>query len=171
MQIRTTNEINENLISVKIKTEATGTTTIDSATEINLLHNFPKEIEYSKIKFEGNMKIVDGVPVITTDEPEHTITAQDGTVTTVGAANVATVKIDDLINKKYIIDENLDIEFVIDVTKLRDDEVGTVFDTKEMLGEAKAVLFANKVIDAIKSRLAEIRALSNTFEGEEEQII
>lgn len=36
-----------------------------------------------------------------------------------------------------------------------------------MLGQAKAILFATRIKEAIAEKLAEIRALSNTFEGEE----
>lgn len=161
MQITTTNEINENLITVKIISTATGTTTIDAETEKNLLHNFPKEIEFSKIDFKGNMKLVNDVPIVTTDAVDPAANPQ----------TVAEVEITDLINKKYVIDEGLDIELTIDVTKIPDAEVNAVFTTKEILGEAKAVLFATKVIDAITTKLAEIRSLQNTFEGETEVIL
>lgn len=54
-----------------------------------------------------------------------------------------------------------------DVTKFPETELNEVFSKREMLGQAKTILFATRIKEAIAEKLAEIRALSNTFEGEE----
>ena len=71
------------------------------------------------------------------------------------------------INEQFIVDEDLHITFSRDVTKFPESELNEVFQKREMLGQAKAILFATRIKEAIAEKLAEIRALSNTFEGEE----
>ena len=43
--------------------------------------------------------------------------------------------------------------------------LNTVLDKKELYAQAQCVLFATKVKEAVTEKLAEIRALNNTFEG------
>ena len=52
-----------------------------------------------------------------------------------------------------------------DVTKYPDTVLNTVLDKKELYAQAQCVLFATKVKEAVTEKLAEIRALNNTFEG------
>lgn len=151
--------INENIITAKIAVAELGDATRDSVTELNQLHNFVRTIEYSKVDFSGNLKMVNKLPVVTEDP--------------VDGATVEAVAIVDLINKKYVIDENLAIEFSMDITKIPEAEYSSnvVFNSPELLGQARATLFIEKIKATIAEKLAEIRALANDIEKEVDVVL
>ena len=151
--------INENIITAKIAVSELGDSTRDASTELNQLHNFVRTIEYSKVDFKGNLKIVNNLPVVT----------EDGT----DGSTVEEISIVDLINKKYVIDENLSIEFTIDITKIPEAEYSSnvVFNSPELLGQARATLFVEKIKSTIAEKLAEIRALANDIEKETDVVL
>ena len=151
--------INENIITAKIAVSELGDSTRDASTELNQLHNFVRTIEYSKVDFKGNLKIVNNLPVVTEDE--------------VDGSTVEEISIVDLINKKYVIDENLSIEFTIDITKIPEAEYSSnvVFNSPELLGQARATLFVEKIKSTIAEKLAEIRALANDIEKETDVVL
>lgn len=153
MKINQKNTIENDVVGVDITVDVLGTADLTENQELELLHNYNKLIEFNKISFKGNMKIENNIPVLTDD-------AVDGT-------SVVEVTISDVINQQIIVDENLHVTFSRDVTKFPDSELNDVFDKKEILGQAKCVLFATRIKEAIAEKLGEIRALSNTFECEE----
>lgn len=152
-------EINENIITVNIAVTELGDSTRDSATELNQLHNFVREIEYSKIDFTSNMKIVNNQPVVTAESPD--------------GSDIEEIKIVDIINKKFVIDENLSITQTFDITRMAKSayEDNAVFNSPELLGQAYAVLFIEKVLNAISEKLSEIRALANDIEQETDVVL
>ena len=103
MKINQKNTIENDIIGIDISVEVLGTADLTSEQELELLHNYNKMIEFNKIKFVGNMKMENNVPVVT-DDPI------DGT-------NVVEVTIPDVINEQFIVDEDLHITFSRDVTK------------------------------------------------------
>ena len=153
MKINQKNTIENDIVGIDISVEVLGTADLTSEQELELLHNYNKIIEFNKIQFKGNMRMENNIPVVT-DDPV------DGT-------NVVEVVIPDVINEQFIVDEDLHITFSRDVTKFPETELNEIFSKREMLGQAKAILFATRIKEAIAEKLAEIRALSNTFEGEE----
>lgn len=153
MKINQKNTIENDNVGVDITVDVLGTADLTAEQELELLHNYNKMIEFNKISFKGNMKISNNLPIVTED-------SIDGT-------NVVEVVINDIINEQIIVDENLHITFNRDVTKFPESELNDVFSKREMLGQAKVVLFATRIKEAIAEKLAEIRDLSNTFEGEE----
>lgn len=153
MKINQKNTIENDNVGVDITVDVLGTADLTAEQELELLHNYNKMIEFNKISFKGNMKVVNNLPVVT-DGPV------DGT-------SVVEVVINDIINEQIIVDENLHITFSRDVTKFPESELNDVFSKREMLGQAKVILFATRIKEAITEKLAEIRDLSNTFEGEE----
>lgn len=157
MKLNIKRPIEENVIKIDISVAELGDSTRDAATELNQLHNFTRSIEYSAITFKANMKMVDGIPVVTSDEVDDT--------------TIESVEIKDLVNKKYVIDENLHITLEIDITKIPTASIGTVFNSSEKIGEAMAVLFIEKVKAEILSKLTEIRALASDFEDEESVVL
>lgn len=158
MKLNIAKKIDENIITVDITVEELGTTDTDSDSERELLHDFVRTVEYSKIQFKANMQEdVNGDPVVTDNElAENT---------------VVSIELKDLINKSHVIDENLHITFSVDVTKLPEVEAVKPFDTVEKLGKAKAVLFVTKIQEEIGKKLAEIRALNTKFESTTEVIL
>ena len=158
MKLNINKTIDENIITVDITVLELGTSDTDSITEKNMLHDFVRSIEYAKIQFKSNMKLdSNGDPVTTDEEVDDT--------------TVVSIELKDLINKSFIVDENLHVTFSIDVTKIPETEVSAVFDTVEKVGKAKVQLFAAKIQEEVGKKLAEIRALSTKFEGETEVIL
>ena len=152
-------KIEENKVTATISVSELGDSTRDAQTELNQLHNFNREIEFSKIDFTANMKIVNNMPVVTTDE--------------VDSSTIEEISIKDLINKKYPIDENLAIEQTFDTSRIAYAEYSSnaVFNSPELLGQAYAVLFIEKVKSTISEKLAEIRALANDIEKETDVVL
>ena len=152
-------KIEENKITATITVAELGDSTRDAQTELNQLHNWRREIEFSKIDFTSNMKIVNNMPVVTTDPTD--------------GSTIEEITIKDLINKKYPIDENLAIEQTFDTSRIADAEYSSnaVFNSPELLGQAYAVLFIEKIKSTISEKLAEIRALANDIEKETDVVL
>lgn len=152
-------KIEENKVTATISVSELGDSTRDAQTELNQLHNFSREIEFSKIDFTANMKIINNMPVVTTDEAD--------------GSTIEEITIKDLINKKYPIDENLAIEQTFDTSRIADAEYSSkaVFNSPELLGQAYAVLFIEKIKSTISEKLSEIRALANDIEKETDVVL
>ena len=159
MKITRNIQIDEDKITATITVAELGDSTRDAQTELNQLHNWCREIEFSKIDFTSNMKILNNTPVVTTDP--------------VDSSTIEEITIKDLINKKYPIDENLAIEQTFDTSRIADAEYSSkaVFNSPELLGQAYAVLFIEKVKSTISEKLAEIRALANDIEKETDVVL
>ena len=151
--------IDENIITARIAVSELGDSTRDAATELNQLHNFVRTIEYKSIDFSGNLKLVNNMPVVTDDEANGT--------------DVETISIPDIINKKFVLDESLAIEFSMDIEKIPESDYSSnmVFNSPELLGQGRAVLFIEKIKSTIAEKLAEIRALANDIEKEVDVVI
>lgn len=158
MKLNVVKTIEENIIKVDITVDELGTNSIDASEEKEQLHDFPKKIAYKDIEFKANMKLDDnGDPIVTVESPD--------------ASTIAEVELE-LINKEFVVDENLNISLSIDVNKIPKSDLGAPFDSVEKLGKARAQLFIVKVQAEIAKKLAEIRALySESFEGETEVIL
>ena len=52
---------------------------------------------------------------------------------------------------------------------IKDEELGSVLDTKEKVAEAKTLCFKLTIRDAIKKALEEVRSKSNNYETVEEE--
>lgn len=158
MKLNISKKIEENIITVDITVLELGTVESESVQEYELLHDFIRRIEYSQISFKANLKEdANDDPIITDEEAD--------------GSTIATVELMDLINKSYVIDEDMHISFMIDVTKIPQSELVEPFNTVEKLGKAKAVLFATKIQEEIEKKLSEIRALNTKFEGDTEIVL
>lgn len=159
MKLKVSKTINENIITVNIGVVELGTANSVADEEENMLLDFPRSVRYSDINFKGNMKIdtVSGDPVVIDSEVED--------------KKVVSIEIKDVINKEYPINKDMEITFAIDVSKIPDAELDSVFTTVEMLGKARAELFATKIQEEIGKKLAEIRALNTKFEGDIEVVL
>lgn len=149
MNIKQKNIILENVVGTKISVELLGTSELTAEQELEQLHNFTRNLEYTKIKFSAPMKMIDNIPVIA---------SEDDSDTQLVSLN--------LINKKIPLDETFSVDISIDVSKIPTSELGDVFTTVESLAQAKIVLFAAKIKEEINRLLTEIRAMSNDFETE-----
>lgn len=145
-------EINENIITANIKATELGNSTIDADTELNQLHNFVKVIEFSKVDFTSNIKLVNGTPTVTSDP--------------IAASSIEEISVNNIINKKIVLDENFEAEIVIDIDKIpvAEYEDNSVINNPELMGQTYAVIFIEKIKAAVSEKLAEIRALANDIE-------
>jgi len=159
MKLNVKKSIENNIVTVDISVSQLGTTSTIQDEERNLLADFPRSVRYSNVNFVGNMKIdaTTGDPIVTTD-------AVDGT-------NVVEVSLKDIIDKEFPIQEDMEILFSIDVTKIPMSELNDVMDTVEKLGKAKAELFATRIQEEIGRKLTELRSLNTKFEGETEVVL
>ena len=68
--------------------------------------------------------------------------------------------------KKIVLDENFEAEIVIDIDKIpvAEYEGNSVIKSPELMGQAYAVIFIEKIKSAVSEKLAEIRALANDIE-------
>ena len=158
MKLNISKTIDENIIGVDISVAELGTSDTDASTEKDMLHNFVRTIEYSKISFKSNMKADSNGDPVTTDSE-------------VDGSTIISVELKDIINQSFVVDENLHITFSVDVTKIPESEVKAPFDSVEKLGKARVELFATEIQEEIGTKLAEIRALNTKFEGETEVVL
>ena len=120
MKLNIAKKIEENIITVDITVAELGTVETQESVELEMLHDFVRSVEYSKIQFKANMcEDNNGDPVVTEDE--------------LSEDSVVSVELKDLINKSHVIDENMHISFTIDVTKIPETELVKPFDTVENL--------------------------------------
>ena len=152
MKLTQSINIKENIITSSVRVAELGNTTIDADLEMEQLHNFVRTIEYSSIDFSANIKISNAKPVVTSDSPD--------------GATIESISIKDLINKKIVLDENFVAELTIDIDKFPTSEYEskTVVNSKELLGQAYAVIFIEKIKTAVAEKLSEIRALASDIE-------
>ena len=79
--------------------------------------------------------------------------------------DVAAIDTNNINNKEFIINENLEISLEIDATKVADSLLDkTVLTTKQLYAQAQIILFETKVKNRIKELLEVARSNVNDFE-------
>ncbi|RKI83725.1 hypothetical protein D7V90_07470 [bacterium 1xD42-87] len=115
--------------------------------EIDMLADTPQILRYSDIEFKGSFIVSNGNPILSEDE------------------NAVVVTIDNINNKEFVIDENLEISLEIDATKVADGLLdSTMLTTKQLYAQAQIILFETKVKNRIKELLEIARSNVNDFE-------
>lgn len=153
MKFNVAKEIKDNIVTATITVTSLGSNTLTAEQEGNLIADFPRNIEFSKINFEAPMKIgSEGLPIIASEDDVDT----------------QTVAIDDLINQIIPIDKDLEITLSVKVSSIGNDELGDVFTSPESVAKAKISLFYLKIKEEIERLINEMRSLNDDFEKEEE---
>lgn len=129
--------------------------TDEEAMEIETLHDYIRKVRFADIDFTANVSMSDGKPVVTEDETSDTVVGVSLTVAP----------------KEYILDENLNIQFSIDASRIADAEVNDVFKTKALVSQAKIAVFQSKIKEEVLRLLDEARNEDNSFEQEAEVIM
>lgn len=129
--------------------------TDEESMEIETLHDYVRKVKFQDIDFTANITMSDGKPVVTKDEPSDTVVEVSLTVTP----------------KEYVLDENLDIQFSIDASRIADTEVNDILKTKALVSQAKIAVFQNKIKEEVLRLLDEARNEDNSFEQETEVIM
>ena len=159
MKLNINKKIENNIITVDISVAELGTSTSTQIEEEQILSDFPRSVRFSDIDFKANMKIDSATsdPVVTADPVDNT--------------TIEEVKLDNIINKEYPINKDMNIVMTFDVAKIPTSALNTVFDTVEKLGKAYAELFSVKIQEEIGKKLLELRSLNTKFEGETEVVL
>lgn len=147
--------IQDNVIMYSLKADYNDPLTSDEEQEIETLHDYIRKVKFSEIDFIGNVDMSTGMPIVAE-------TATDDTET----VTLAVVS-----PKEYVIDEKLDIEFSLDVSRIHDTELTEKLNTKVLLGQAKIAVFGAKLEAKIAKILEQMRAEDNDFEGVNETVL
>lgn len=145
----------QNIVKYSLTAAYNEELTDEESMEIETLHDYVRKIKFSNIDFTANVSMNDGKPVITADNTSDTVVEVSLTVAP----------------KEYILDENLDIQFSIDSSRIADTEVNDVLKTKALVSQAKIAVFQNKIKEEVLKLLNEARSEDNSFEQESEVIM
>lgn len=157
MQLGIKKTIFEDNVGVEISVDTLGSATLTPDEEREQLDNFKKYIKYSDLTFKKNVKVVDGLPVVTDESPDP--------------GNIIEVEVKNLISQEIVLDESLFVSFSIDAKKIPETELEEPLATKELMAQAIVTVFTQVIQDAIKAKLTEIRAINTDFEIEESVVL
>lgn len=149
MQLTTNIDIEDGIVTAGIKC----TDMSDETKEA--LHDYTKTLRYGNIDFSAKVKVTDGMPgIVSADDT-------DGEKVTIG-----------LIDKSFVIDENLDLTLTLDSNKISENELTTSISSVEILSKAKALIWVQKVKEEIKRLVEEAREQNAAnIEGTTEEIV
>ncbi len=146
MKILPQRSIENDVYTTLLKPLTFGTATVTAEDELAMLADTPQTLRYADIEFKEKFKIVDGLPVVSTEDDAVEVSL-------------------DLTNKEFLLDENFEVSLSVDANKVAPAEIdGTVFTDKYLVAQAKIITYETKVLERIKTLLDEARAHVNTFE-------
>lgn len=149
MQLTTDIDIDGGVVIASIKC-----TDISDETK-EALHDYTKLLRYGDIDFSAKIKVTNSLPEIVDDDDP------DGEEVKIG-----------LIDKSFVVDENLNLELKLDSNKMSDKELTSSISNVEILSKAKAIIWIDKVKSEIQ-KLVDAAREQNTanIEGIVEEII
>lgn len=145
-----------NIVKYYLKASYNDVMTDEEYLEVETLHDYIRKIKFDDIDFTANIEVVDGKPVVTKELASDT---------------VVEVSLGKVAPKEYILDENLNIEFSVDASRIADSELNTVLNSKSLISQAKIAVFQYRVKEAVLNKLDEARKEDNSFERESEVIM
>ena len=149
MQLTTDIDIDGGVVIASIKC-----TDISDETK-EALHDYTKLLRYGDIDFSAKIKVTNSMPEIVDDDDP------DGEEVRIG-----------LIDKSFVVDENLNLELKLDSNKMSNKELTSSISNVEILSKAKAIIWVDKVKSEIQ-RLVDAAREQNAanIEGTVEEII
>lgn len=149
MQLTTDIDIDGGVVIASIKC-----TDISDETK-EALHDYTKLLRYGDIDFYAKIKVTNGMPAIVDDDDP------DGEEVKIG-----------LIDKSFVVDENLSLELKLDSNKMSDKELTSSISNVEILSKAKAIIWIDKVKSEIQKLVDAAREQNAAnIEGTVEEII
>lgn len=149
MQLTTNIDIENGVVIANIKC-----TDISDETK-EALHDYTKILRYGDIDFSAKVKVTNSMPEIVSDDDP------DGETVKIG-----------LIDKSFVVDENLNLELKLDSTKMSDKELTSSISNVEILSKAKALIWVDKVKSEIQKLVNAAREQNAAnIEGEVEEIV
>ena len=127
MQLTTNIDIEDGIVTASIVC-----TDISDETK-EALHDYTKLLRYGDIDFFAKIKVTNSMPEIVDDDDP------DGEEVRIG-----------LIDKSFVVDENLDIELKLDSNKMSNKELTSSITNVEILSKAKALIWIDKVKSEIQ---------------------
>lgn len=152
MNLLTTSDIENNVFNTTISVKECGTANLTPEEEVALLKDFPSKIIFKNLVFSGKFSVIDGAPKLTNGESDEEVSLS-------------------LTNQEILLNESFTATYRIDLKKVADAEIGTILNTKELVCQAKCMLFETTIKAEIKKILADIRVKATAFTGETEEII
>lgn len=160
--------IENNIITYNLKAAYNDPLTSEEEQEVETLHDYIRKVKYTDIDFTANVDMSTGMPIAVADsitaanESDMGDTADNGLVkVSVGAVTP----------REYVVDDELDIEFSIDVSRIFDSEVNDILTSKILVGQAKIAVFAFRIKEKISDILKQMRDEDNDFEGVNETVL
>ncbi len=150
-------DVENNVITYRLKAAYNDPLTSDEEQEIETLHDYIRKIKFSDIDFTADVDMSTGMP----------IAVGSGSTT----SGLVKVSVGAVAPREYVIDDKLDIEFSIDVSRILDSEVITEIPSKILVGQAKIAVFAFRVKEKISEILNQMRDEDNDFEGAGETVL
>ena len=147
--------IEKNIIKYTLTSEYNEQLTTEEEKEIETLNDYIRKLKISDIDFSGDVDVSTGMPIVAK--------SSSGTTEKVTVNNV--------LPKVYVVDDRLNIEFSIDVSRIYDSEITEKLTAKVLVGQAKVAVFADKIEKKIKEILDQMRKEDNAFEGVDEIVL
>lgn len=148
-------DIHNNIITCTIKAEYNNPLTSEEEQEIETLHDYVRKLKFTDIDFSADIDMSTGMPIVAASATPDTVKVTLPAVT----------------NKEYVIDENLEIKFSLDVTRIAESELNDKITTAILMGQARAAIFVKRIEEKISEILTQMRDEDNDFEGVSETII
>lgn len=149
MQLTTNIDIDGGVVIASIKC-----TDISDETK-EALHDYTKLLRYGDIDFSAKIKVTNSMPEIVSDDDP------DGEEVKIG-----------LIDKSFVVDENLSLELKLDSNKMSSKELTSSISNIEILSKAKAIIWLDKIKEEIQRLVDEAREQNAAnIEGTVEEII
>ena len=119
------------------------------------LHDYTKILRYGNLDFSAKIKVTNSMPEIVGDDDP------DGEEVKIG-----------LVDKSFVIDENLDLELKLDSAKMSEKELTSSISNVEILSKAKALIWIERVKAEIQRLLTEAREQNAAnIKGATEEIV
>lgn len=149
MQLTTNIYIEEGIVSASVRC-----TDISDETK-EALHDYTKILRYGDIDFSAKIKVTNNMPeIVDNDDP-------DGEEVRIG-----------LIDKSFVVDENLNLELKLDSNKMSDKELTSSITNVEILSKAKAIIWIDKVKSEIQKLVDAARKQNKAnIEGTVDEVI
>lgn len=143
----------DNKYSIEVFVSQKGTTSLTEEEEKDILENYNRSIQFKNIVFEGYYD-VQNKKIIRVPKAEE---SQDQTGIKVTL---------NLVNKKILINHDLNEYFEISLNQIKDSEVTDRY-TKDQVAEMKTLLFFDKLEEAIKKEVLDMKDRETDFESED----
>lgn len=152
MNLLIANDIENNVFTTTISVKEMGSSALTAEQESAICKDFPTKVIFKNLDFKGKFSVIDGAPKLTDGESDEEVSLT-------------------LTNQEILVDENFIATYHVDMKKITDSDVGTILNTKELVCQARCILFVSVIKNELKRILDDIRAKASTFTGETEEII